>query len=126
MYNNINNRVTFIVYHPVFQITRHLVGPIPRALAPDGSVAAELNRAMSVVRTCTSEWWYDVIHNTFQSLNFVRWQRLYLTAPALQYHVGMLFVNCRTCLDGGNRISTFFQCAPPTLDSYLAGSYLPQ
>ena len=107
------------------QITPNLVGPFPHLLAPTGSPQAALNTAMAVVRTCTSEWWYDVIHNTFQSLDFVRWQRQHLTVPALQYAVGMLLVNCRTCMDGGNRISGYFGCSPPTLDSFLGGSFTP-
>ena len=107
------------------QITPNLVAPFPHLLAPPGSPQAALNTAMAVVRTCTSEWWYDVIHNTFQSLDFVRWQRQHLTVPALQYAVGMLLVNCRTCLDGGNRISQYFECTPPTLDSFLNGSFTP-
>lgn len=107
------------------QVTPNLVIPIPRLMAPAGSVEAELNRMMSVVRTCASEWWYDVIHNTFQSLDFIRWQRQYLTVPALQYSIGMLFVNCRTCLDKGNRISGYFDCPPPDLESYLHGSFVP-
>ena len=105
------------------QITPHLVAPFPRLLAPPGSVQAELNRRMAVVRTCTSEWWYGIITNTFQALDFTRWQRQYLTVPALQYSVGMLFTNCRTCLDSGNRISQFFNCEPPTLDRYLSGHF---
>lgn len=107
------------------QVTPNLVGPIPHLLAPTGSPAAALNAIMADVRTCTSEWWYGVITNTFQALDFVRWQRQYLTVPALQYAVGMLFVNCRTCMNMGNRISHYFDCAPPTLDSYLNGVFTP-
>ena len=64
-----------------YPVTPNLVSPIPRAAAPTGSVAAELNRVMAVVRTCTSEWWYGVITNTFQALDFARWQRQHLTRP---------------------------------------------
>jgi hypothetical protein len=31
------------------------------------------------------EWWYGVVTNTFQGLDFARWQRQHLNAPVLQY-----------------------------------------
>lgn len=114
--------VVYAIYaDSAYPVTVNLIAPIPRALAPPGSAAARLNEEMAVVRTCTSEWAYGIMTNTFQSLDFARWQRQWLTVPALQYHVGMLLVNCRTCLDGGNRISEYFDCPPPCLEEYLSG-----
>ena len=115
------NRLTGLTRHGIdyqmygdsaYPMHRNLLSPIPRIHAPTGSIGAELNRRMSVVRTCTSEWWYQITTNTFQALDFPRWQRMWLTVPALQYSVGMILVNCRTCLQGGNRITHFFNSQP--------------
>ena len=105
-----------------YPVLAHIVGPVPKRYAPPGSAARALNRAMSSVRI-VSEWWYGIQTNTFQTLDFARWQRQYLTVPALQYAVCVLFVNCRTCMNGGNRISTYFNRPPPTLDEYLSGGF---
>ena len=99
---------------------RNLQTPLPNNR---GGAAAALNAAMASVRTPASEWWYQIQTNTFQTMDFSRWQRQYLTLPALQYHVGMLLVNCRTCIDGGNRISKYFSSNPPSLDNYLSGFF---
>lgn len=116
--------VNFGVYtDSAYPATPNLFIPFARAMAPPGSVAARLNEAMAVPRTCTTEWWFGITTNTFQALDFSRWQRQYWTAPALQYFVAVLLVNCRTCLDGGNKISKFFQCFPPDLGDYLSGHF---
>ena len=106
-----------------YPTTPHLVIPFARIVVPPGSVQARVNESMAIARTCTSEWWYGIVTNTFQTLDFSRWQRQYLTCPALQYFVGMLLVNCRTCMDGGNRISDFFCTVAPSLEGYLRGEF---
>ena len=116
--------IDYIVYaDSAYPVTRNLISPIARAAAPPGSVAARVNEEMAVARTCTSEWWYGITTNTFQTLDFARWQRQWLTAPALQYFVATLLTNCRTCLDGGNQISKFFNYPPPELGDYLSGYF---
>ena len=118
------NGVDYIIYgDSAYPITRNMASPIRRDHAPPGSAARALNHAMSRARVCTSEWWFGIQTNTFQTLDFARWQRQWLTLPAVQYHVCLLLVNCRTCLDGGNRVSAFFRCSPPSLDDYLSGSF---
>ena len=118
------NGIDYIIYgDSAYPITRNMASPVPKWLAPPGSAARELNYVMSRARVCTSEWWYGVQTNTFQTLDFARWQRQWLTLPALQYHVCVMLVNCRTCLNGGNRISGFFSCSPPNLEDYSLGSF---
>ena len=116
--------IDYLVYaDSAYPVTRNLICPFARAAAPPGSVAARVNEEMAVARTATSEWWYGIVTNTFQTLDFARWQRQWLTTPALQYFVATLLVNCRTCLDGGNQISKFFHCHPPELGDYLSGHF---
>ena len=38
----------------------------------------------------------------------------------LYYAIAVLLTNIRTCLDNGNQISTYFECAPPNLEEFLA------
>ena len=117
-----HNGIDYLVYaDSAYPVTRNLVVPIARAAAPPGSVAARLNETMAAARTVTSEWLYGIVTNTFQTLDFARWQRQWWTAPALQYFAAVFLTNCRTCLDGGNKISRFFQCNPPDLGDYLSG-----
>merc|ERR1712224_891777 len=108
--------IDYLVYaDSAYPVTRNMICPFPTFVATPGSVAARVNEEMAVARTCASEWWYGITTNTFQTLDFTRWQRQWATAPALQYFVATLFINCRTCMDGGNRISKFFNCSPPEL-----------
>ena len=114
----------YLVYaDSAYPITPNLLGPIARVEAPPGSVAARLNEIMAIPRTVTSEWLYGIVTNTFQTLDFKRWQRQWCTAPALQYFAAVFLTNCRTCLEGGNQISRFFQCSPPDLGDYLSGHF---
>lgn len=121
-----HNNIDYAIYADsayVHVMTPNLIAPIPRVIAQPGTVEAELNEQMSMVRTCTSEWWYQVVTNTFQTLDFTRWQRMWLTLPPLQYFTCMLILNCHTCMNGGNMISRFFNSEPPTLDRYLHGHF---
>ena len=116
--------INYLVYgDSAYPVTRNMMSPFSSTVATPGSVAARVNEEMAVARTCTSEWWYGITTNTFQTLDFARWQRQWLTKPALQYFVGALLINCRTCLDGGNRVSKFFNCLPPELGDYLSGHF---
>ena len=119
-----HNGIDYLVYaDSAYPVTRNLIVPIARVAAPPGSVAARLNEIMAVARTVTSEWLYGIVTNTFQTLDFARWQRQWWTAPALQYFAAVFLTNCRTCLDGGNKISKFFYCYPPDLGDYLSGQF---
>ena len=116
--------VDYMVYaDSAYPVMRNLMCPVPRINAPPGSRAARLNATMAAARTVASEIYYGITTNKFQSVDFDRWQRQYLTAPALQYHISLLLINCHTCLNGHNKISDYFDCTPPSLHTYLSGSY---
>ena len=118
------NGIDWIIYgDSAYPVTRNMASPVRRNFAPAGGAARVLNHSMSRSRVCAVEWWFGVQTNTFQTLDFCRWQRQWLTLPAVQYYVCVLLVNCRTCLDGGNRISQYFDCCPPDIDSFLNGSF---
>ena len=87
-----------------------------------GSWQAVMNAAFALVRISV-EWSFGMITNTFQAVDFRRWQRVFLTRPALQYQVATFLMNCISCLRGKNIISMQFNCAPPTLAEYLSGNW---
>ena len=89
--------ISYLVYgDSAYPVTRNMTVPFCSTVATPGSIEARINEEMAVARTCTSEWWYGICTNTFQTLDFARWQRQWLTAPALQYFVATLLVNCRS------------------------------
>jgi hypothetical protein len=69
------------------------------------------------------EWGFGLVTNTFQTTDFARWNRMFLTRPALQYRVATLLRNCITCIRGSNQISRFFHIDPPSLDDFLAENW---
>jgi hypothetical protein len=89
--------------------------------APNGAEAA-FNRIMSAVRVSV-EWGFNLVTNSFQAVDFVRWQRFFLTRPARQYRIATLLTNCLSCLRGSNQVASFFDCALPSLEEYLAGDW---
>ena len=90
--------------------------------AASGSPQHALNSEMASVRVGI-EWGFNLITNRFQSVDFIRWQRLFLTNPVRQYRVATLLTNCINCMRGTNQVSRFFNCALPSLEDYLAGDW---
>ena len=60
--------------------------------------------------------------NTGSFTDMKRIQRSLLQPTGAYYHVMVLFVNLRTCMDGGNQVSDTFGVHPPTINEYLAGA----
>ncbi len=92
-----------------------------RAPAP-GSPQEALNRVMSGCRVSV-EWGFNLVTNTFQTVDFTRWNRMWMTNPSRQYRVATLLTNCLTCIRGSNQVAVFFQCAPPSVTDYLSGNW---
>jgi hypothetical protein len=90
--------------------------------APVGSPQALFNMLMSRTRM-NNEWGFNLITNSFSAVDFTRWQRIYATSPGALYQLAALLTNCLTCIRGGNQISDYFDCAPPSLTDYLAGNW---
>jgi hypothetical protein len=103
-----------------FALTLMIMTPFLRNHPNYGAIHEAFNQAMSRVRISV-EWGYYMVANLFQSIDFSRYQRVFLTRPGLQYRVATIFLNLRTCLDGENRISTYFDLVPPTAEACLQG-----
>jgi hypothetical protein len=40
------------------------------------------------------------------------------------FHLAVWLTNVKTCVRGGNQISQWFDCEPPTLDEYLTKTFM--
>ena len=111
------NGIDYNVYgDQAYDMGNHFIVQEPNT-AP-GSAAAQLNTTMAVVRTCTSEWYYQIVKNTCQNLQHCVYQKALRTCPANQYLCTLLLTNMMTCLNC-NIISAYFDCEPPKLTDYL-------
>jgi hypothetical protein len=72
---------------------------------------------------CPTVLTVGLVTNTFQAVDFTRWQRNFLTNPALQYRVATLLTNIISCIRGTNMIAQYFQSPLPTLSQYLQGHF---
>ena len=77
-----------------------------------------MNRQMSSLRESV-EWMFNRVLQLFTYLDFSRNLKVLLSPIAKSYMVGALFTNIRTCMDGGNIVSDYFNCDPPELGEYL-------
>lgn len=101
---------------PAFGNLAFVSRPFPRVTAT--AVEALYNTAMSKVRISVEQ---AIGHTTqhFSALDFVRTERVGDGEVAKKYLVACFFRNVMTCLRGGNQISEYFGCVPPTLDEFL-------
>lgn len=76
------------------------------------------NKAMSAVRV-SIEWLFGIIKTSWAFIDWSKKHKILLSPVAKFVKVSVLLANCRTCMRGGNQISTFFKCAAPSLDEYL-------
>ncbi|CAM9772297.1 unnamed protein product [Heterosigma akashiwo] len=78
----------------------------------------EFNRQLSSLRVVV-EWSYQLVNSLFAYQNYYPFMKVFGTKPAQQYYVCCLLTNCHACLYG-NRISNYYNLAPPTLEEYLS------
>ena len=84
------------------------------------SPQSALNDVMAGARVSV-EWGFNLVTNTFQGVDFIRWQRFFHTKPAQQYRIATLLTNCISCIRGTNQVSEWFSCPLPSLWHYLTG-----
>ena len=76
-------------------------------------------KSMNKVRTCV-EWGFRVINQTWASLGRKDFQKIRKTKVGNWYLLAVILTNVRTCVNGVNQISAYFDCPPPSLPEYLA------
>lgn len=82
--------------------------------------ALAFNKVMSRPRTSV-EWGYNQVCRNFAYVDWTKQLKIELMPVEAIWHIGVFLTNCLTCHNGGNQISDFFQCDPPTLEEYLSG-----
>ncbi len=75
-------------------------------------------RVMNRVRTSV-EWGFQKVLQKWAGVNFYAKEKIYLNRPAKKYIVAVLLTNMHTCCEG-SQTSYFFNCRPPSLESYLS------
>lgn len=79
---------------------------------------AIFNKTMSGVRV-SIEWFFGIVKRSWAFIDWNKKHKILLSPVAKMVKVSVLLANCRTCIKGGNQISEFFNCSPPTLEDYL-------
>lgn len=74
-------------------------------------------RVMNRVRTSV-EWGFAKVTQKWAGVNFYAKEKIYLNRPAKKYIVAALLTNIHTCLES-SQTSSYFECRPPSLESYL-------
>lgn len=77
----------------------------------------QFNKDISALRVHV-EYGFGKVLQLFAFNDFKKNQKLLLQKIKEQYIASVLLTNCHTCLYG-SQISTFFNCYPPSLESYL-------
>jgi hypothetical protein len=102
---------------PGYFLSTRILMPFPDGR--DCPMHQAFNVSMSRLRI-TVEWGYSRVTRLWKHLNYAENQKVFKSPIGAQYMVAVVLTNVLTCVDGGNEISDYFQCAPPTLEEYLA------
>lgn len=118
------NGIDYCIYaDSAYALTRNLQKPIYRPAA--GSAEARVNTTMARARTVACECGYALVSNMWQTIDFVRQQKMFWTRPADMYMVAILLTNMMLCLRRFNQLSEFFNLSDtcPTLSNYLQADW---
>lgn len=109
--------VDYKVYgDPAFGQSTFISRPFQRLVAT--AVEQLYNTAMSKVRVSVEQAIGHVTQH-FSALDFVRCERVGDGEVAKKYLVACFLRNVMTCVRGGNQISQYFSCSPPSLGEFL-------
>lgn len=107
----------FTVYgDPAYPIRQHILGPYRGAAVT--AAQQQFNKEMSRVRESV-EWGFGKVVQYFAFLDFRKKQKILLQPIGKYYVVGVLLVNCHTCLYGSTT-SSHFDVSPPDVQTYLS------
>lgn len=101
---------------PAYGTDAMLCSPFQDAHA--GSVEKRFNELMSQNRV-SIEWMFGILKRKWAFIDWNKKHKILLTPVARMVRVAMLLTNAATCMSGGNQISDYFNCAPPTLEQYF-------
>jgi hypothetical protein len=102
---------------PAYPILEFLMCPFERHGISERQRA--FNKAISRARI-TVEWIFGILTNTFPGADYKRRNAIFKTPVASWVMVAVYLLNIRTCLQGANAVSRYFNCNPPTVEEYMA------
>jgi hypothetical protein len=105
-----------------YGISKYILRPFIAPVA--GSIHQAFNTRLSTLRI-SAEWGFNWVITNFKYLDYEEQQKCLLMPTSLFYCVAVLLANCKTCMMGGNQISSYFDLAPPTLQEYLRDNTKP-
>lgn len=104
-----------------YSCSDHIVTGFPRHQHLDAE-QLNFNVRFNGVRVAV-EWAFRIVTQQWAAINFKDLEKSGLSALGYRYLAAILLTNMRTCLNGMNQISTYFDCAPPSLVEYLGKPY---
>lgn len=110
----------YVLYgDPAYGMSLYLNCPYSaESFGPLTAAMMEFNQRMSACRV-TVEWVFKEVTSKWAFVSMKNQQKYLLSPLGVQYRVGTLLSNIHSCLNGGNEISQFFDCPPPSLAEYL-------
>ena len=102
---------------PIFARSEHVQKAFPHV-----EITAEqriYNMSMNKPRT-TVEHAIGLSVRHWAFVDFQKQQKLYWTRPGMLYLNAVFMTNCRTCINGGNQVSDYFDYSAPELRQYLS------
>lgn len=84
-----------------------------------GVVEEQFNSAMSSAREAV-EWSYKDLKQNFTANDFPRMLKVRKAPIALMYKAAAVLWNLKVCLNHGGQVTSYFACAPPSIEAYLA------
>ena len=113
----------YVIYgDPIFGRSMYVQRGFGRVEASDEELA--WNEGMNAARV-TEEWCFGRVAQLWQFIDFSKTHKLHSTSPARTYLNAQFLTNCHNCMYGGNQISQYFECPPPSLHDYLNMDELP-
>ena len=104
---------------PAYGMSTHLNCPYStETFGPLTAGMLEFNKQMSACRV-TVEWVFKEMTSKWAFVSMKNQQRYLLSPVGVHYKVATLLSNIHSCVNGGNEISQFFGCPPPSLEEYL-------
>lgn len=120
--DNMNNAEgePYVMYgDPAYGMSTHLNCPYSaESYGPLTAAMLEFNKRMSACRV-TVEWVFKEMTGKCAFVSMRNQQKYLLSPVGVQYKVATLLSNIHSCLNGGNEISQYFDCPPPSLVEYL-------
>ena len=101
---------------PAFRASQFIAKPHRRVGATEAQ--SMMNTRMSRVRV-TVEQAIGHVSQSFPAMDFVRTERVGDGDVCKKYLCACFLRNCLTCIRGGNQISEYFGCSPPSLEDFL-------